>query len=92
MDKYIINENTLALLTIDNKVKVVEKYIDFYIEGSLNNIINDSCIYYGSTFLGRMHSAKSLLGISTKLPIIISEKKELIFFPTNSYKNIGFCI
>lgn len=87
MDKYIINENTLALLTVDNKVKVVEKYIDFYIEGSLNNIINDSCIYYGSTFLGRMHSAKSLLGISTKLPIIISEKKELIFFPTNSYKN-----
>ena len=87
MDKYIINENTLALLTIDNKVKIVEKYIDFYIEGSLNNIINDSCIYYGSTFLGRMHSAKSLLGISTKLPIIISEKKELIFFPTNSYKN-----
>ena len=69
MDKYIINENTLALLTIDNKVKVVEKYIDFYIEGSLNNIINDSCIHYGSTFLGRMHSAKSLLGISTKLPI-----------------------
>ena len=87
MDKYIKNENTLALLTIDNKVKIVEKYIDFYIEGSLNNIINDSCIYYGSTFLGRMHSAKSLLGISTKLPIIISEKKELIFFPTNSYKN-----
>ena len=87
MDKYIINENTLALLTVDNKVKIVEKYIDFYIEGSLNNIINDSCIYYGSTFLGRMHSAKSLLGISTKLPIIISEKKELIFFPTNSYKN-----
>ena len=39
MDKYIINENTLALLTIDNKVKIVEKYIDFYIEGSLNNII-----------------------------------------------------
>ena len=85
MDKYIINENTLALLKVDNKVKVVEKYIEFYIEGSLNTII----IYYGSTFLGRMHSAKSLLGISTKLPIIISEKKELIFFPTNSYKNLN---
>ncbi len=87
MNKYIINENTLALLTINNKVKIIEKYIDYYIEENINNIINNSCIYYGSTFLGRTYSTKSLLGISTKLPIIISEKKDLIFFPTNSYKN-----
>ena len=83
MDKYIINENTLALLTIDKKVKVVEKYIDFYIEGSLNNIINDSCIYYGSTYLGRMHSAKSLLGISTNYSI---NSKELIITFLNKKK------
>ena len=87
MDKYIINENTILVMPFENKSKVIEKYVTYIIDNSVMNIIDESCKYYGSNLIGRIKSTKYLTGLSTKLPIVISEKYNLIFFPTTSYKN-----
>ena len=54
---------------------------------NLFNIIDESCKYYGSSYKGRCKSTEYLMGIKKKVPIIISESKKIIFFPTMALKN-----
>ncbi len=85
MDTYEINEDTLALIpTNEDNVKVYEMDNIFDYSGSCNEIMDNSCKYYGSTYEGRREGSKYILGASYKLPIIIEESKFLIFFPTES--------
>ena len=46
--------------------------------------MEDSCEYYGSTYKGRLAAAKKILNSSYKIPIIIEESENIIFFPTKS--------
>lgn len=88
MDKYLINENTLVIMPYeDGKSKVIENYITYVVDTLPINIINESCLYYGSSLKGRCESSEYMTGIKYKCPIIISEVKEIIFFPTTSVKN-----
>ena len=88
MDNYEINEDTLAIIPKSNKITIVyEKYNNFIINQSTDNILNNSCKYYGSTFEGRKIASASLLNVNYKVPIIIEESSNLIFFPTSSIKN-----
>lgn len=48
---------------------------------NLKSIISKSCIYFGSSFEGRLKGSKSLLESKYKLPIIVSEINKLVFFP-----------
>lgn len=88
MENYIINENTLAVIKGQNGTKIVEKYVTYNSMDSPFEIVNISCLFYGSSIMGRCASTEFLLGSKYKCPIIISEKKKIIFFPTSSYKNI----
>ena len=45
---------------------------------------DNSCKYYGSTMEGRQKGATALTGINYKVPIIVSEENNVIFFPTTS--------
>lgn len=82
---YEINKATCAILPItDNKSKVIEKNDIFIVEKSVQRIIEDSCRYFGSSYLGRYEGTKTLIGFNYKAPIIIEESNELIFFPTSS--------
>ena len=47
----------------------------------LKTILNESCIKYGSSLNGRIKGSKYALNSKYKLPIIISEKEKLVFFP-----------
>lgn len=88
MDNYEINEDTLAIIPKDNKTTIVyEKYNNYIINQSIEKILNNSCKYYGSTFDGRKISSSSVLKINYKVPIIIEESSNMIFFPTSSMKN-----
>ena len=87
MNKYIINESTLVLFSLGNKTQVYEKYRNLVINCDLYNLINDNCKFYGSSLNGRCESTEYLIGIKYKCPIILSERKKLIFFPTTSYKS-----
>lgn len=85
MDTYEITEDTLALVPInENSVMVYEKETTFEYNGSCTEIMDNSCMYYGSTYEGRRLGSKHILGASYKLPIVIEESKSLIFFPTES--------
>jgi len=85
VENYEVNASTLAVIAIsENLSRVIEKENDFLISKSTLEIIEESCLYFGSTFSGRCEGTKKLLGYSYKLPIIIEESKSLIFFPTAS--------
>lgn len=85
MQNYEINADTLAIIPIDNyKSKIIEKDSILEVNQTPMKIIDFSCRYFGSSYKGRFHGTKHLIGVSHKAPIIIEESKEIIFFPTNS--------
>ncbi len=85
MVDYEINEETLAIIPIDEKNSMVyELNNTFEINKSANKIMEDSCQYFGSSLKGRQKGTYNLIGVTHKVPIIIEETKEIIFFPTHS--------
>lgn len=87
-EKYEINSSTCALIpNSDFSTRIIETYNTTNVPYSILNIIEYSCAYYGSSFKGRLIGSKCALGSKYKLPIIIEETRELIFFPTTSYES-----
>ena len=85
MISYEINCDTLALIPVSEKeTKIIERNNIFNFNNSVMNIIENSCEYFGSSYLGRHEGTKKLIGITHKAPIIIEESKNLIYFPTTS--------
>ena len=85
MDSYEINNETLAIIPIDNyKSKIIERDKEFVVNMTPMKIIDNSCQYFGSSYQGRFMGTKKLIGVSHKAPIIIEETRNIIFFPTNS--------
>ena len=83
--EYEINNETLALIPITaTTTKVVELENDFVIKKSAIEIVSDSCNYFGSSLEGRLKGSKNILGSIYKVPIIIEESNNIIFFPTMS--------
>lgn len=84
-DKYRINNNTLAIVPIDqNKTKIYENNNVIVVKKSCNELIKENCEYYGSSYEGRKKGTTDLIGVTHKSPIIIEEKSNIIFFPTSS--------
>jgi len=82
---YEINNETIAILPMaGKKSKVIEKANEYIIDKPPFDIIEESCIYFGSSYKGRHDGTKQLIGVTHKAPIIIEESKELVFFPTTS--------
>ena len=73
------NKNQFLLIE-DNKIQTVNM--------PLSKFLNHNCTYFGSSYEGRIKSSQLLLGMKYKLPIIVEESKEIIFFPTKSQENI----
>lgn len=85
MKYYEINEDTIAVIPIGfEKTKIVEKNNEYIINARAYSIMDESCKYYGSTYKGRLNAAKKILQCSYKLPILVEESQNLIFFPTKS--------
>jgi len=85
MRNYEINEKTLAIVPFGKKKTIVYEGHDYFIlEENANKIMDRSCRYYGSTIEGRQKGTTSLTGLTYKVPIIVSEENNIIFFPTSS--------
>lgn len=85
MKNYEINEDTLAIIPINNyKSRIIERDRSFEVDMTPMQIIDNSCRFFGSSYQGRFSGTKNLIGVSHKAPIIIEETREIIFFPTNS--------
>ena len=82
---YEIDLSTLILIGIDeNSTKVVTKEDSFNVNYSAKAIVDHSCRYFGSTIDNRVKSTKMLAKMSTKVPIVIEETRNIIFFPLRS--------
>jgi competence transcription factor ComK len=83
--KYEVNKGTLAVLPNDEDSSLVyEDENRYIIHEKAYKIMDDSCKYYGSSIIGRQQGTTKLTGITYKVPIIISEDGNIIFFPTSS--------
>lgn len=85
MVDYEINEDTLAIIPIiPDKSKIIETNKEYIVNKKVYEIMENSCCYFGSSLSGRTEGSKKLLGTGYKIPIIVEESKEIIFFPTTS--------
>lgn len=85
MIDYEINEDTYAVISTEvGKTKIIEKNYEITIDGDAYKVMDDSCKYYGSSYMGRVEGAKKILNCSYKLPILVEESSVLVFFPTKS--------
>lgn len=88
MEKYEVNEETLAVIGLDKaKTRVVEIDKEYIIEDSAYEVMDYSCQYFGSSYVGRVDGSRTMLGANYKLPIIVEESSDLIFFPISSPDN-----
>lgn len=85
MNFYEINEDTIAVIPIEyEKTEIIELEKEYIVNKKAYSIMDDSCKYYGSTYKGRLNAAKKILECSYKLPILVEESQNIIFFPTKS--------
>lgn len=86
MKNYEINKKTVALYAMNNKTRVYEEDRNFVVDKTANEIMEESCEYFGSSYAGRKKGTENLIGVCYKAPIIVEETNNLIFFPTSSPK------
>lgn len=88
MERYEINNNTLAVIACNDKLsRVYEDDNSFYVKSNSNRIMEESCEYFGSSLDGRRKGTEAMIGVNYKAPIIVEETNNLIFFPTSSIRN-----
>ncbi len=92
MDSYEINKDTYAIVSVNSDVsRVLEKDDEYFVNKSSYSVMEDSCSYYGSSCEGRIKGTKQILGSNYKVPIVVEETNEIIFFPTEAATNAN-CI
>ncbi len=91
MIDYIINNEVCALIKDNKKTKIIIANEELFVNKELNEFLDQNCKYYGSNLNGRIDSSKYILGSFYKLPIVLSELKKIVFFPSLS-KNNKDCI
>lgn len=87
MQSYEINKDTVALIPKDKKTIVYETEDTFIVDKTPLQIMESSCEYFGSSLEGRQIGTSKLIGFTHKVPIIVEESFDLIFFPTLSPRN-----
>lgn len=84
-NSYEINEGTLALISKDKfNTKILEDKSTYLIENNSLDILDSSCKYFGSSYEGRKEGSKSIMGCGYKIPIVVEDTMNLVFFPTTS--------
>ena len=87
MESYEINKDTVALIPKDdNKTIVYEVDKSFVINKKPLEIVEESCEYFGSSLEGRQIGTSKLIGFTHKVPVIVEETFDIIFFPTSSIR------
>ena len=89
---YEVNYDTQVILPIEgSKSKVIESDNEYVVNQTVQEVLEHSCEYFGSSYEGRKEGTKKMLGITHKSPIIIEESQKMIFFPTTSPERLD-CI
>ena len=82
---YEIDLSTLMLIGIDDsRTLVVTLEKEFIVDECAQKIIDNSCKYFGSTLVERIKATQRVVNIRSKVPIIIENSRNIIFFPLKS--------
>lgn len=82
MKDYIINNNTLYVEQNENKLIIYELSTEKIIENmGMRKFLDNSCLFYGSSLEGKLKGTKALINEDYKLPVILSERKQIVIFP-----------
>ncbi|MBO9128708.1 competence protein ComK [Bacillus sp. 165] len=89
LPEYIVSGATMAVLPVTTKDKrvitlILEEEDLFLVLKKPVEVIEQSCKYYGSSYIGRKEGTKELIGVTHKAPTAISPTDNLYFFPTTS--------
>ncbi|MBR6133492.1 MAG: competence protein ComK [Bacilli bacterium] len=87
MENYEINSDTVALIPKEDKTIVYEVDKSFVVDKKPLEIMEESCEYFGSSLEGRQQGVLNIAGYTHKVPVIVEESFDLIFFPTLSPRN-----
>lgn len=85
MENYIINNKTVAILKKKNKTVIYDVEKVRVINKNINKVLEDNCNFYGSSLSGRKKSAKNILNIKYKAPLIITNN--VILLQINNIRN-----
>ena len=89
---YEFSRGTLAIVPNNEESSLVYEDDNRYIvKQKPFKIMEDSCIYFGSTYDGRKKGAKEILGADYKVPIVIEDSNSIIAFPTASPTSENCC-
>ena len=92
LEEYEITSDTCALIGIsENATEVIEKERRFTIFEKVNKVMNHSCQYYGCSLPGLIRGSQTQLRSKYKVPIILEDTNELVFFPTISPRLLDCC-
>lgn len=82
---YEIDLSTLMLIGIDDsRTLVVTLEKEFIVDECAKKIIDNSCKYFGSTLVEKIKATQRVVNIRSKVPIIIENSRNIIFFPLKS--------
>lgn len=84
---YIINKETLALVPKGSKTEIIESNNLITSKETTLDLIENNCIYNGSSLEGRQKGSIYLIGTPYKPPIIVDDINEIIMIPTHSARN-----
>lgn len=83
--KYEVSKGTLAIMpNEEEKSLVLEDTERYLVDQTPYEIMESSCLYFGSSYRGRKEGAKNILGAEYKVPILVDDADNLILFPTAS--------
>ncbi len=82
-----INLSTIMLIGQDeNLTKIITIDDEYFVDKSSYKLINQSCKFFGSNLKERIKMTNRLINVSIKSPIIIEERRNIIFFPLRSVR------
>ena len=89
---YEFSRGTLAIIPNDEESSLVyEDDSRYIVKQKPFKIMEESCIYFGSTYDGRKNGAKEILGADYKVPIVVEDSNSIIAFPTSSPTSENCC-
>ncbi len=86
MNNYLITKNTIAVCKKQRKTIIYDEDEIKYLNASFKKVLEFNCSYYGSSLEGRLESAKNILNIKYRVPIIIDANNNLVFLQLESMR------
>lgn len=84
-ENYIISRSTNLIKNEKEKVIIYVNEYTINYNDSLIKLLDESCLYYGSSYKGRVKSSKKILNIKYKVPFMLNNN--LYFFPIGVINN-----